>query len=115
MITDMTVGNPRRILFRFCLPMLASVAFQQLYGMVDSIVVGKCSPDPVIADNAVAAVGVSVPITLVFMAIATGANIGCSVLISQLFGAKDYKNTRTAVHTSVISVLAVSLLSLIHI
>ena len=109
MITDMTVGNPRRILFRFCLPMLASVAFQQLYGMVDSIVVGKCSPDPVIADNAVAAVGVSVPITLVFMAIATGANIGCSVLISQLFGAKDYKNMRTAVHTSVISVLAVSL------
>lgn len=42
MITDMTVGSPRRILFRFCLPMLASVAFQQFYGMVDSIVVGKC-------------------------------------------------------------------------
>ena len=40
MITDMTVGSPRRILFRFCLPMLASVAFQQFYGMVDSIVVG---------------------------------------------------------------------------
>ena len=110
MITDMTVGSPRRILFRFCLPMLASVAFQQFYGMVDSIVVGKCSPDPVIADNAVAAVGVSVPVTLVFMAIATGANIGCSVLISQLFGAKNYKNMRTAVHTSVIAVLTASLL-----
>lgn len=110
MITDMTVGSPRRILFRFCLPMLASVAFQQFYGMVDSIVVGKCSPDPVIADNAVAAVGVSVPVTLVFMAIATGANIGCSVLISQLFGAKNYRSMRTAVHTSVIAVLTASLL-----
>lgn len=51
--------------------------------------------DPVIADNAVAAVGVSVPVTLVFMAIATGANIGCSVLISQLFGAKNYRSMRT--------------------
>ena len=55
---------------------------------------------------------------MIFMAVATGANIGCSVIISQLFGAKDYSRMKTAVSTSLISCLALSLiltLSLIHI
>ena len=52
------------------------------------------SADPVISENAVAAIGVSTPVTLVFMAIATGSNIGCSVLISQLFGAKKIKQMK---------------------
>lgn len=111
MITDMSTGNPRKLLFSFCLPMLVSVAFQQLYSFVDSVVAGQfISADPVISENAVAAIGVSTPVTLVFMAIATGSNIGCSVLISQLFGAKKIKQMKTAVYTSILSVLVLSVL-----
>ena len=105
MITDMTQGSPAKILIRFSIPMLLSVAFQQLYNVVDSVVAGKF-----VSVDALAAVGASYPITMIFMAVATGANIGCSVVISQLFGAKNYGKMKTAVSTSILSIVAVSLI-----
>lgn len=80
--------------------MLLSVVFQQLYNIVDSIVAGKF-----VGARALAAVGASYPITMIFMAIATGANIGASVIISQLFGAKSFEKLKTSIFTSVISVV----------
>lgn len=103
MITNMTEGSPSKILWKFSLPMLLSVAFQQLYSIVDSVVAGKF-----IGVDALAAVGASFPITMIFMAIATGCSIGSSVIVSQLFGAKENARMKTAVHTSVISVLILS-------
>lgn len=83
MIKDMTKGEPGKVLRGFMLPMLGSVVFQQMYNIIDSMVAGKC-----IGPDALAAVGVSYPITMIFVAIAMGMNVGCSVLISQFFGAK---------------------------
>lgn len=103
MITDMTEGSPSKILWKFSMPMLLSVIFQQLYNVVDSIVAGQF-----ISIDALAAVGASYPITMIFMAVATGCNIGCSVVISQLFGAKNYVHMKTAVSTSILAVLALS-------
>ena len=95
---DLTQGNPKKVLWAFCLPMFGSIVFQQLYNIADSLVAGKF-----IGENALAAVGNSYNITLIFIAFAFGCNIGCSVIVSQFFGAKDYKNMKTSVYTAMIS------------
>ena len=95
---DLTVGNPSTVLWKFCLPLFGSIIFQQLYNIADSWVAGKF-----ISQNALAAVGNSYEITLIFIAFAFGCNIGCSVIVSQLFGAKDYGRMKTAVYTAMIS------------
>lgn len=102
---DLTVGKPSVVLWKFCLPLMGSIIFQQLYNLADSWVAGKF-----ISQNALAAVGNSYEITLIFLAFAFGCNIGCSVLVSQLFGAKDYDKMKTAVYTAMISSGAVCLL-----
>jgi len=95
---DLTLGNPSRILWRFCLPLLGSMLFQQLYNIADSLVVGKF-----VGENALAAVGNSYEITLVLIAFAFGVNVGCSVIVGQLFGAKQFREVKTAVYTTLIS------------
>ncbi len=95
---DLTVGNTRKVLWAFCLPMFSSIVFQQLYNIADSLVAGKF-----IGENALAAVGNSYNITLIFIAFAFGCNIGCSIVVSQLFGAKDYKTMKSAVYTTLIA------------
>ena len=95
---DLTVGRPESVLWKFCLPLFGSIIFQQLYNIADSLVAGKF-----IGENALAAVGNSYEITLIFIAFAFGCNIGCSVIVSQFFGAKDYKSMKTAVYTAIIS------------
>lgn len=95
---DLTVGKPETVLWKFCIPLFGSVIFQQLYNIADSLVAGKF-----IGENALAAVGNSYEITLIFIAFAFGCNIGCSVVVSQLFGAKNYKDLKTSVYTTLIS------------
>ena len=95
---DLTVGKPETVLWRFCLPLFGSIIFQQLYNIADSLVAGKF-----IGENALAAVGNSYEITLIFIAFAFGCNIGCSVIVAQLFGAKRYKDMKTAVYTTLIA------------
>lgn len=95
---DLTVGKPSKVLWRFCLPLFGSIIFQQLYNIADSFVAGKF-----ISNDALAAVGNSYEITLIFIAFAFGCNIGCSVIVSQLFGAKRYKEMKTAVYTTLIA------------
>lgn len=94
---DLTVGKPGPVLWRFCLPLFGSIIFQQLYNIADSLVAGKF-----IGENALAAVGNSYEITLIFIAFAFGCNMGCSVVVSQLFGAKEYGRLKTAVSTACI-------------
>nr|WP_300834930.1 MATE family efflux transporter [uncultured Acetatifactor sp.] len=95
---DLTQGDPRKVLWAFCLPMFGSIVFQQLYNIADSLVAGKF-----IGEGALAAVGNSYNITLIFIAFAFGCNIGCSVIVSQLFGAKDYRTMKSSVYTALIA------------
>lgn len=95
---DLTVGNPQSVLWKFCLPLFGSIIFQQLYNIADSLVAGKF-----IGENALAAVGNSYEITLIFIAFAFGCNMGCSVITSLLFGEKNYKDMKTAILTSMIT------------
>ncbi len=94
---DLTVGKAETVLWRFCLPLFGSIIFQQLYNIADSLVAGKF-----IGENALAAVGNSYEITLIFIAFAFGCNMGCSVVVSQLFGAKEFGRLKTAVTTACI-------------
>lgn len=95
---DLTVGKPSTVLWKFCLPLFGSILFQQLYNIADSFVAGKF-----INNTALAAVGNSYEITLIFIAFAFGCNIGCSVIVSQLFGAGRHKDLKTAVYTTLIA------------
>ena len=101
---DLTVGKPSTVLWKFCLPLFGSIIFQQLYNIADSWVAGKF-----VGQNALAAVGNSYEITLIFIAFAFGCNIGCSVIVSQLFGAKEYGRMKTAVCTAFLASGAVCL------
>ena len=95
---DLTVGKPSTVLWKFCLPLFGSVIFQQLYNIADSFVAGKF-----VGENALAAVGNSYELTLIFIAFGFGCNMGCSVVVSRLFGAKQYKDLKTAVYTTFIA------------
>ena len=101
---DLTVGKPEGVLWRFCLPLFGSVIFQQLYNIADSLVAGK-----LIGENALAAVGNSYEITLIFIAFAFGCNIGCSVVVSTFFGAGNYRSLKTTVSTTTLTSGAVCL------
>lgn len=95
---DLTVGNPTKVLWLFCMPLFGSIIFQQLYNIADSFVAGKF-----IGENALAAVGNSYEITLIFIAFAFGCNIGCSVVVSEFFGARRYGDVKTTVYTAFIA------------
>ena len=95
---DLTVGKPSTVLWKFCLPLFGSVIFQQLYNIADSFVAGKF-----VGENALAAVGNSYELTLIFIAFGFGCNMGCSVVVSRLFGAKQYKDLKTTVYTTFIA------------
>lgn len=95
---DLTVGRPETVLWRFCFPLFGSIIFQQLYNIADSLVAGKF-----IGETALASVGNSYEVTLIFIAFAFGCNIGCSVIVSQFFGAKDYGQMKSAVSTACVA------------
>ena len=105
MIKDMTEGSPSKIILKFAMPMLLSMLFQQLYNVVDSVVAGKF-----IGVDALASVGASYPITMLFIAIATGASVGCCIVISQLFGAKRLAKMKSAISTAIISLVSLSII-----
>lgn len=105
MVTDMTSGRTFSVLLKFSLPMLLSVAFQQLYNIVDSVIAGNF-----VSDMALGAIGASYPITMIFMAVATGGSVGASVVVARLFGSKDYTYMKTAINTTLVSFAVIAAL-----
>ena len=103
MINDLTKGKTSKVIFNFSIPLFISVVFQQMYNIADSVIAGRFA-----GEAALAAVGASYPITNIFNAIAVGCNIGCGVVISQLFGAGKYKKVKTAVSTALIASVVIS-------
>lgn len=101
MMTDLTQGKPLKVIWTFSLPLLLSTALQQLYNIADSIIVGQFT-----GAAGLAAIGAAYPITLFYVAFATGAGMGCSVVISQLFGARRIGELKSAVFTALLALLA---------
>lgn len=109
MVTDLTKEHPDKTLWRFWLPMMFSVAFQQIYNIADSMIAGKFA-----GEDALAAVGASYPITVIFMAFAVGMNLGASVIVSRLFGAGDRKGVKRAVTTAFASSLSLAVILTVY-
>lgn len=101
MTTDLTVGKVSRVILTFSLPLLLSTILQQFYNIADSMIVGNFA-----GTASLAAVGAAYPITLFFVAVATGASMGCSVVVSQLFGGRRMDELRQAVLTALVSFAA---------
>lgn len=95
---DLTAGSPGKSLVMFTIPLFVSVIFQQMYSIADSVIAGKFA-----GESALAAIGASYPITMIFMAVAVGCQIGCSVVISKHFGAGNMQMTKTCISTSLIA------------
>lgn len=103
MVKDLSSGKPLKVIWSYTVPMFLSVIFQQMYNIADSVIAGRFA-----GEDALAAVGASYPITMIFNAIAIGANIGSTVVIARIFGSKDFKHLRTAISTTVISSFVIS-------
>ena len=108
---DLTKGTPWKGIFIFALPMVIGNIAQQFYSTVDSIVVGKY-----IGDNALAAVGNTLPILNLLLALFIGISAGASIMISQYFGAKEREklsftvgNCVTATAIACVAIIAVAL------
>ena len=91
---DMTAGSPMRLILAFSIPLLLGNVLQQMYNMVDSIVVGNY-----VGTTALAAVGTGFPIIYMMVALFMGIGNGATVIISQYFGAGDLKKVSDTVDT----------------
>ncbi len=95
---DLTKGNPLGVMWRFCLPLFFGALVQQLYVVADSLVAGRF-----IGETALAAIGNTYPLTLLYQALAFGAAMGVSVVVSRRFGTGKCEEVHSAVSTSLIA------------
>jgi putative MATE family efflux protein len=104
-MNDLTVGKEGSLILKFALPMLLGNVFQQLYNIVDSIIVGNF-----IGKEALAAVGASFPIIFAFLSLIIGIATGSTIVISQYFGAKEIEKVKRTIDTLFIFLFFASIL-----
>lgn len=100
---NLSVGTPWKILLAYTLPLLGSAVFQQIYTIADTVIAGKFA-----GESALAAVGASMSIVNILMAVALGANAGCAVLAARYFGAKDTRRTLSCILSSFVGFFTLS-------
>lgn len=97
MIKDLTTGKEGKLIIQFALPMVFGNVFQQLYNVVDSIIIGNY-----LGDEALAAVGASFPIIFLLIALVIGLGSGFTIIVSQYFGARDVDKVKRTIDTTYI-------------
>lgn len=102
---DLTIGNESKVILKFSIPILIGNLFQQLYNVIDSIIVGNF-----LGKNDLAAVGFSFNIILLLLAVSMGITMGTSIIISQYYGAKDMVSIKKAIDTSYVFSLILSII-----
>ena len=109
---DMTVGNPAKLMISFAIPMVLGNIFQQVYSMVDSIIVGRF-----VGKNALAAIGATQSVLFLIICLIIGLTNGTCILVSQYFCAKDEEAIKkiagAAVYASVLAWAFIAIVSLI--
>lgn len=103
-MNDLTVGNEGKLILSFTIPMLIGNIFQQLYNVVDSVIVGRY-----LGNEALAAVGASFPLIFTLIALIIGVSIGVTVVISQFYGSKNMEQVRKAIETMYIFLFITSI------
>jgi putative MATE family efflux protein len=102
---NLTEGNSAGLIFKFAIPMLIGNVFQQLYNIVDSIVVGRY-----VGKEALAAVGASFPLIFMLISFVVGVAMGTTIIISQYFGARDMKMVQRSIDTMYIYLFVASII-----
>lgn len=100
----MTEGPSGRLIFNFAIPMLIGNVFQQMYNIVDSIVVGRF-----IGKEALAAVGASFPLLFMLVSFVMGISMGSTIIISQYYGARNIEKVKRAIDTMYIVLFVASI------
>ena len=91
-VRDMTAGNPIRLILHFAIPLFIGNIFQQLYNMVDTMVVGYH-----LGETAIAAIGATASLYGLLLYFANGLNSGYGIVVTQRFGAGDRQKMKQAV------------------
>ena len=102
---DLTQGTPIKQILLFTLPLFLGELFQQLYNVVDTLVVGRF-----VSSKALGAVGSTFPIIFIAISVSTGLSIGCSVITSRYVGANQYKKARTSINTALMIAFVASII-----
>ncbi len=102
---DLTVGKEGKLIMQFAMPMVLGNMFQQLYNVVDSIIIGHY-----IGKEALAAVGASFPIIFLLIAMIIGLGSGFTIIISQYFGSKNIDQVKKTIDTTYIILFFASLI-----
>ncbi len=102
---DLTVGNEGKLIFLFALPMILGNVFQQLYNIIDSVIVGNY-----LGKEALAAVGASFPVIFVLISLIIGLTSGFTIVIAQYYGAKDFIKVKKAIDTLLVFMFFASVL-----
>lgn len=111
MIQDMTKGTPWKLILSFSIPLLIGNIFQQLYSMVDTIIVGRF-----VSVEALAAVGSTGSMSFLILGFVMGITSGFSVITAQRFGANDEAGVRRSVAISIeLCLIATVLLTIISV
>ena len=95
---DLTTGNITPQLIRFTIPLVLGNIFQLMYNAIDSIIVGRF-----VGSHALAAVGICNPISTLFILFLNGLCMGASILMGNMFGAKQYDKLHRQISTTMIS------------
>jgi len=108
---DMTKGKPFPIIIKFMFPLFLGNLFQQLYNMVDTIIVGRF-----VSQNALAAVGSTGTIMFLVLGFSQGLTTGFTVLTSQCYGAGDMKRVKRSVANGILlSILVIISMTIISV
>ncbi len=91
---DLSVGKESRLILQFATPMLLGNVFQQLYNIVDTIIIGRF-----IGKEALAAVGASFPILFAVISLVIGFATGATIIVAQYFGAKQMEKVKRTIDT----------------
>jgi putative MATE family efflux protein len=102
---DLTVGKEGKLIMQFAMPMVLGNMFQQLYNVVDSIIIGHY-----IGKEALAAVGASFPIIFLLIAMIIGLGSGFTIIISQYFGSKNIEQVKRTIDTTYVILFFASIL-----
>jgi len=102
---DLTKGNPLKLIILFTVPLLIGNIFQQLYSVIDTLIVGR-----IIGVNALAAVGSTGGLNMLIIGFCTGTTAGLSILTAQRYGAQDFKGVKRSFATSIVISVVISII-----
>jgi len=105
---DFTIGKPWKLLLQFSIPLLITNVLQQLYNVIDFYIIGNH-----LGPEAMASVGITIPIIFALVSFVIGITMGSTVIVSQYFGAKDAGKVKRSIDTTIIFLIAAALIVMV--